>query len=87
MWRDRGPEPKIQNISIYISSQHVKRTVKIVVIGSSRRGAVVNESDLGTMRLRVQSLDSLSALRIQRCHELWCRLQKRLRTRVAVALA
>ena len=25
------------------------------------------------MRLRVQSLASLSGLRIQRCHELWCK--------------
>ena len=28
----------------------------------------------------------LSGLRIQRCHELWCRLQMWLRSRVAVAL-
>ena len=28
---------------------------------------------LGTMRLRVRSLASLSGLRIQRCCELWCR--------------
>ena len=30
---------------------------------------------LGTMRLWVQSLDSLNELRIRSCHELWCRLQ------------
>ena len=29
----------------------------------------------------------LSGLRIQRCRELWCRLQTRLESRVAVALA
>ena len=28
---------------------------------------------LGTTRLQVQSLASLSGLRIRRCHELWCR--------------
>ena len=28
---------------------------------------------LGTMRLQVRSLASLSGLRIWRCHELWCR--------------
>ena len=28
---------------------------------------------LGTMRLQVRSLASLSGLRIQHCHELWCR--------------
>ena len=33
---------------------------------------------LGTMRLLVQSLASISGLRIQRCHELWGRLQMRL---------
>ena len=41
---------------------------------------------LGTKRLRVQSLASLSGLRIWGCHELWCSLQMRLRSGVAVAL-
>ena len=39
------------------------------------------------MRLRVPSLASLSGLRIQRCHELWCRSQTRLGSHVAVAVA
>uniref|UniRef100_A0A480HJX6 Uncharacterized protein n=1 Tax=Sus scrofa TaxID=9823 RepID=A0A480HJX6_PIG len=42
---------------------------------------------LGTMRLRVRSLPLLSGLTIRRCRELWCRLQTRLGSRVAVALA
>ena len=42
---------------------------------------------LGTMRLRDQSLPLLSGLTIQHCLELWCRLQTRLRSRVAVAQA
>ena len=42
---------------------------------------------MGTMRLRVQSLALLSGLRIQHCHELWCRSQMWLRSRVAVAVA
>ena len=42
---------------------------------------------LGTMRLKVQSLASLSGLKIRHCCELWCRLQTRLGSRVAVALA
>ena len=42
---------------------------------------------LGTTRLRVPSLVSLSGLRIQRCHELWCRSQTRLRSGIAVATA
>ena len=37
---------------------------------------------LGTMRLRVQSLASLSGLKIKHCHELWCRLQTWLRSQV-----
>ena len=42
---------------------------------------------LGTMRSRVWSLALLSGLRIQSCHELWCRLQTQLGSGVAVALA
>ena len=41
------------------------------------------------MRLWVQSLASLSGLRIWHCREreLWCRLQPQLRTHIAVAVA
>ena len=39
---------------------------------------------LGTMRLRVPSLASLSGLRIRLCHELWCRWQMWLGSDVAV---
>ena len=42
---------------------------------------------LGTIRLRVRSLASLSRLRIQRCHELWWRLQVWLGSGIAVAVA
>ena len=42
---------------------------------------------LGTMRLCVQSLVSLSGLRIWHCHEQWCRLQMRLRSCIAVTVA
>ena len=41
---------------------------------------------LGTMRLWVPSLASLSGLRIWCCCELWCRLQMWLRSDVAVAM-
>ena len=41
---------------------------------------------LGTMRLQVQSLASISELSIWHCHQLWCRLQTRLRCGVAVAV-
>ena len=39
------------------------------------------------MRLQVQSLASLSGVRIRRCCELWCRSQTWLRSGVAVAVA
>ena len=42
---------------------------------------------LGTMRLWVRALASLSELRIWCCHELWCSLQTRLGSHVAVAVA
>ena len=42
---------------------------------------------LGTMRLHVQSLPSISRLRIWHCCELWCRSQMLLGSCVAVAAA
>ena len=42
---------------------------------------------LRTVKLQVQSLASLSGLRIWHCRELWCKLQTRLESCVAVALA
>ena len=39
------------------------------------------------MRTRVQSLASLSGLKIWSCHELWCRSQMRLGSHVVVAVA
>ena len=39
------------------------------------------------MRMHVQSLASLSGLRIWCCHEQWCRLQMWLRSRIVVAVA
>ena len=41
---------------------------------------------LGTMRWWVHSLALLSGLRIQRCHELWHRLQTPLGSGIAVAV-
>ena len=40
---------------------------------------------LGTMKLQVWSLASLSGLRVWHCHELWCKLQSWLRSGIAVA--
>ena len=39
------------------------------------------------MRTKVRSLALLSGLRNQHCHKLWCRLQTRLGSGVAVAVA
>jgi len=41
---------------------------------------------LGTVRLQVRSLASLSGLRIRYCHELWCRSQTRLGSGVAMVV-
>ena len=38
------------------------------------------------MRMQVRSLTSLSGLRIQHCHEPWCRSHTRLGSHVAVAV-
>ena len=40
---------------------------------------------LGTMKLCVRSLASISGLRIRCCHELWCRSQMQLEYGIAVA--
>ena len=45
------------------------------------------QTRLGTMRLWVSSLASLSGLRIQHCCELWCRSQMWLGSDVAVVVA
>ena len=45
------------------------------------------QTQLGTMRLPVQSLALLGGLRMQHCCELWCRSQTQLGSSVAVAVA
>ena len=45
------------------------------------------QTQLVSMRMRVQSLAPLSGLRIQHCRELWCRLQMWLGSGIAVASA
>ena len=42
---------------------------------------------LGTMRLWVRSLASISGLRVRRCRELWCRSQTQLGSGIAVVAA
>ena len=59
--------------------------IKVGHLGSSHHGTA-ETIQLGTMRLGVLSLASLSGLRIQHCHELG-RSQTRLGSGVAVAVA
>ena len=44
------------------------------------------QTRLVSMRTEIRSLASLSGLRIQHCHELWCKLQTRLGSGVVVAV-
>ena len=41
---------------------------------------------LVSLKMQVQSLASLSGLRIQHCHELWCRSQMLLRSDIDVVV-
>ena len=61
-----------------ISNQECGRRVPIVL--SDQRIL------LGTMKLQVRSLASLSRLGIWHCRELWCRLQTQLGSCIAVTL-
>ena len=67
-------------------NQYLGFLLKIKLWGASfvvRRKRI----QLASTRMQVWSLASLSGLRIQRCRELWCRLQMQLGSRLAVALA
>ena len=43
-------------------------------------------TQLQSISIRLQSLASLSGLRIRGCHELWCRSQMQLGSDIAVAV-
>ena len=76
----RSP-PSYTKSYLFISSLVIykkKKGVPIVVKQKQIR--------LGTMRLRVRFLASLSGLKIRYCRELWCRLQMKLGPDVAVAV-
>ena len=64
---------------IYLSSSF-KSKLRVPIVAQQKR------IRLGTMRLQVQSLASLSRLRIWCCHELWCRLQMWLGSGIAVVV-
>ena len=87
MWNCKGPgivqtvlkkrRTKLEDLHFPVSNITTKR--------SSHCGAA-ETNRLGTMRMWVQSLASLSGLRVQRCLEPWCRLQMQFRSHVAVAV-
>ena len=66
-------------IWIYLNTS-IKKKKKVPVVAQQKW------IRLGTMRLWVQSLASLSVLRIQHCCELWCRLHTWLGSCIAVAV-
>ena len=63
-----------------------KRNMKEVTLGGVPLMVPQKRIQLGTMRLRVRSLASLSGLRIQCSCELWCRSQTPFRSGIAVAV-
>ena len=69
----------IQSLGID-GKEYKKKNVAVPVVGQWK------QIRLGTMRLQVQSLASLSGLKIRHCRELWCRSKTRLRSGVAVAV-
>ena len=94
--KSEGTEPSVTKENIFIvplkklAGPYKRRTYFNFISKKITRGvplvAQQKRIRLGTMRLRVRSLALLSELRIQRCCELWCRLQTRLRSCVAVAV-
>ena len=63
----------------YWAMKAEKYLLRVSVVAQQYRTQLVS------MRMLVQSLASLSELRVQHCCELWCRSQMRLRSQVAVA--
>ena len=86
IWR----EVDIQNNKIVCEYTTHQKTKSDLKNGQRSKALIVSQwkrIQLGTMRLRVQSLASFSGLRIWDCHELWCSLQMQLRSCIAVAVA
>ena len=75
---------KIQISNLYF---HLKKTEKEGQTTGIPIVAPRKQIQLGTMRLRVQSLASISGLRMLCCHELWCGLQTQLVSSIAEAVA
>ena len=69
------------HVLLYICYYLTSRVVKGVPIVAQQK-----QIRLGTMKLWVRSLASLSGLRSRHCRELWCRSQTQLGSCVAVAV-
>ena len=64
-----------------------KRELTIKNCGSSEHGLAGKEPNIMSVRMQVQFLASPSGLKIRQCCKLQCRLQMRLRSGVATAVA
>ena len=73
---------KIQGGAVSLNSLKRSKTLKIGVPAMEQ----LKRIRLGTMKLRVPSLASLSGLKIRRCWEPWCWSQMWLGSVVAVAV-
>ena len=70
---------RIPGFGVPAVAQWVKNLTAEVPVVSQQ-----SQTQLASMRIGVQSLALLSGLRIQSCHELWCRLQTQLHIRPLV---
>ena len=77
-----GPGASICHAGVGGERPPQKPTIRRVPIMAQQK-----QIRLGTMRLWVWSLASLSGLRTRPCHELWYRLQRRLGSGVAMSVA
>ena len=80
-----GKESESEKEYIYLNlfvvrqklTQHYKPSIKNLKILKNNGVPIVAQQKqirLGTMRLQIRALASLSGLRIRHCRELWCRL-------------
>jgi len=75
------PETNSTLSTDYYSNVKLKKKILGVPTMAQRKQIL-----LLSMRVQVQSVASLSGLRIQHCHELWCRSPTQLRSYIAVAV-
>ena len=87
--------PLLQKILSYCSVMEFQHQLKVTQFGEQQVKMVSGEFPHGSVEMNLISIhedagsipSSLSGLRIQCCRELWCRLQMRLRSGIAVTVA